>query len=346
MRGPRYSPGVRRLRRRAIAASVGMTIASVMAFCAIEYFARFVLKLGSVYDPILMLGMILPMGCLIAGVTYLSLRASTRYTSALLLAIEEVAGGRFGTRLDAAKAGIYEEVYENFNAMCGELEKLQGLRDEFINNFSHEFKTPISAINGFARLLLDEEATPEQRREYLEIIASESERLADMSMSALLITKLDTEQGIVERAPYSLDEQIRECAIVLSPQWNKKQIDLTAELSPAVFNGNAELMRHVWLNILGNAIKFTPNYGEIGISLRESKGRLAVAISDTGKGMAKEEIERIFEKYYQGDPAASKGLGLGLAIARRIVELSGGQIEVTSAPGEGSTFTVNLPASK
>jgi signal transduction histidine kinase len=323
-----------------------MTIASVMAFGAIEYFAKFVLKLGSVYDPILMLGMILPMGCLISGVTYLSLRASTRYTSALLSAIEEVAGGRFDIRLDGSRAGLYEEVYEDFNAMCEELEKLQGLRDEFINNFSHEFKTPISAINGFAKLILEEEVTPEQRREYLGIIASESERLADMSMSALLITKLDTEQGIVERAPYSLDEQIRECAIVLSPQWSRKQIDLSAELAPAIFDGNAELMRHVWLNILGNAIKFTPNHGEIRVSLEETGGRFAVVISDTGKGMTEEEIERAFERYYQGDPATSKGLGLGLAIARRVVELSGGRIEARSVPGEGSTFAVYLPASK
>jgi signal transduction histidine kinase len=321
-----------------------MTIASVMAFGAIEYFARFVLKLGSVYDPILMLGMILPMGCLIAGVTYLSLKASNRHAAALLSAIAEVADGDFRVRLEAGKAGIYEDVYGDFNTMCEELERLEGLRDDFINNFSHEFKTPISSINGFARLLLEEEVQPEQKREYLEIIASESERLAEMSRSALLITKLDTEQNIAGSSPYSLDEQIRQCAIILSPLWTEKGIELSAELAPARFHGNAELMQHVWLNIIGNAIKFTPKHGEIAISLAERDGSFAVAIRDTGKGMTKEEATRAFEKYYQGDPSSSKGLGLGLAIARRIVELSGGRVGVESELGEGSTFTVYLPA--
>lgn len=332
------------LRRGAILSAVGIIIASVFSFGAIEFFVNVVLGRNVLYDPIDMIGMIGPMGLLLGLVSYASYQATNRYTSKLLNAIETVAAGSFEVRLEDVGSGLYHEVFANFNAMCEELRSIQTLRDDFINHFSHEFKTPITSINGFARLLLEEKVSEEERVQYLQIIAAESDRLAGMATSALLMTKLDSQQFIADKAPYSLDEQIKRCAILLSPQWTAKGIDLSAELESATFLGSADLMQHVWINIIGNAVKFTPQGGKITLALKREADWAVAEIADTGKGMAKEELERAFEKYYQGDGSrSSKGLGLGLAIARRVVSLSGGRLEAQSRLGEGSRFIVSLP---
>jgi signal transduction histidine kinase len=159
--------------------------------------------------------------------------------------------------------------------------------------------------------------------------------IADLSSNALVMTKLDSQQYILDKAPYSLDEQIKRCVILLSPQWTKKRIDLTADLESATYLGNKDLMQHVWINIVANAIKFTPEEGKIWLALKKD-GR--------GMFMTEEELGHAFEKYYQGFPRqASRGLGLGLAIAKRIVVLAGGRIEASSVSGEGSTLRVSLP---
>jgi signal transduction histidine kinase len=317
-----------------------------MTFGLVEYFINVILGRNQAYNPIDMLGMIGPMGLLMGIVSYATFRASNRDTSKIIAAIDRVADGDFTISLDEAAAGPYQEVFANFNTMCAELQSIQTLRDDFINHFSHEFKTPITSINGFARLLIEEHVSEEDRGKYLGIIASESERLADMSSNALTMTKLDSQHYILNKASYSLDEQIKRCAILLSPQWTKKRIDLTADLESATFLGNEDLMQHVWINIIVNAIKFTPEKGRIKLSLsKNAHGMIIVDISDTGKGMTAEERAHVFEKYFQGSLGqTSRGLGLGLSIARKIVVLSGGRIEVSSVPGEGSTFRVSLPA--
>lgn len=332
------------LKRRAYLSAAGVVIASVFAFGAIDFFYNIILGINPSYDPIPMIGMIGPMGVLMGFVSWASWRATNRYTTKLLVAMEKVSDSDFGVRLDASEAGPYVEVFDIFNTMCEELQGVQSLRDDFINHFSHEFKTPITSISGFARLLLEERVSDEERKRYLEIIASESERLAEMSTRALLISKLDSQQYIVDKEPYALDEQIKRCAILLSPQWTKKCIDLSAELESTAYTGNADLMEQLWLNLLGNAIKYTPERGTISINLRKDKAGLIVSISDTGRGMTQEELGRCFEKYYQGESSqASKGLGLGLAIVKRILELSGGSIEASSVLGQGSVFAVRLP---
>jgi signal transduction histidine kinase len=336
------------LRRRAVLSAISIVIASVMAFGLVEFFTNVVLGKNITYDPIDMIGMIGPMGVLMGIVSYATFRASNRDTSKLLAAIDRVADGDFNVSLDETAAGPYREVFANFNAMCEELRSIQTLRDDFINHFSHEFKTPITSINGFARLLIEEDVSEDDRRKYLEIIASESERLADMSSNALIMTKLDSQRYILDKAPYSLDEQIKRCAILLSPQWTKKRIDLTADLESATYLGNADLMQHVWINIIANAVKFTPENGKIRLGLKKDvRGMFIAEVTDTGKGMTEEERGRAFEKYYQGSSAqASRGLGLGLAIAKRIVVLAGGSIEASSVSGEGTTLRVSLPTQR
>lgn len=161
--------------------------------------------------------------------------------------------------------------------MSKELQSIQTLRSDFINHFSHEFKTPITAIKGFAELLREPDTTPEEREQYLQIILDESSHLADLANSTLLLTRLESQQFIAEKRPYPLDEQIKRCAILLSPSWEKKQISFTASLEPAEFVGNEELMRHVWINLLDNAVKYTPEGGEITVTLQVRPEELEIS---------------------------------------------------------------------
>ena len=184
----------------------------------------------------------------------------------------------------------------------------------------------------------------EEKRTYLEIIASESRRLADLAGNSLLLSKLDSQKIIADKKPYSLDEQLRRCSILLSEQWTQKEIDFEMSLDAAQYTGDQDLMQHLWLNLMGNAVKYTPKGGSISVTLKNEPSSLTVVVADTGKGIAKEDLGKIFDKYYQTDKSHSKqGLGLGLSISKRIVELCGGEISVKSALGEGSSFKVVLP---
>ena len=227
------------------------------------------------------------------------------------------------------------------------MKKLEKARGDFIATISHEFKTPITAVSGFAELLQEPGLTEEERSQYLQIIAEEAHRLANLANSTLLMSRLESQHSIPEKEPFSLDEQIKRCTILLSSAWEKKRIAFSADLEPVSYVGNEELMRHVWINLLNNAIKFTPEGGEVSVTLQCSPEQIQVRISDTGIGMSPEMMSHIFDQYYQGEPnRTEKGLGLGLSIVHRIVELCGGQIQVDSIPDQGSVFTVLLPRSR
>jgi signal transduction histidine kinase len=333
-----------KLNRWLIIPTVIVMISSVCIYASVDFVDNYIVLGNRHYDAIRAIGMFFPMGVVVGTISYFGSRMVMRFTSRLTSGISQIANGNFGFRLDPEKAGPMKETFINFNKMGAELQSVQTLHNDFINSFSHEFKTPITSINGFATLLLEENVTEEDRRKYLQIIADESERLAAMSSNTLLLSKLESQQFITDKKPYSLDEQIKRCAILLSKEWGRKEINFSAELEPVIYNGNTDLMQQVWINLLSNAIKFTPEHGEITVKLRKEKDCIKVEISDTGKGMSEEEIARIFVKYYQGDASHSnKGLGLGLSIAKRIIDLCGGKIEVTSVIDEGSTFTVYLP---
>ena len=264
--------------------------------------------------------------------------------SQLTHGLKAVAEGDFSIRLDPERAGPLAGAYQDFNKMTEGLQGVQTLRSDFINNFSHEFKTPITAVKGFAELLQEGDITPEEREEYLQIILDESARLADLANSTLLLSKLESQQYLSNKTVFLLDEQIKRCAILLSPSWEQKGLVFSADLEPARCCGSEELLRHVWLNLLGNAVKYTPEGGEISVALRAGPETVLVQVSDTGIGMSEEVQGHVFEKYYQGEQGQDgKGLGLGLSIVHRIVELHGGTISVTSEEGTGSTFSVLLP---
>lgn len=294
------------------------------------------------------LSMLVPIVVLVTLVNFLFTRYIYRYLDKISDAMQKVADGDYTVRLDAEKDQPFRELYRNFNTMAEELGGVEMLKKDFINGYAHELRTPITSINGFAEMLLNDDGTlsREEKRSYLEIIASESRRLADLAGNSLLMSRLDTQKIIPDKKPFSLDEQLRRCSILLSGQWTEKELDMTMDLDEAVYVGDYDLMQHLWINLLTNAVKYTPKGGSITVTLKNEEKFIAVSVADTGKGIPPEDRERIFDKYYQTDKSHSKrGLGLGLAICKRIVQLCNGTLEVESEVGVGSTFTVRLPKS-
>lgn len=275
---------------------------------------------------------------------FISIRFLNSRFLSLIKGIEAIADGDFDVRLDSANSAFLSPIYEDFNKMAAELQNTGILRTDFINSYSHEFKTPIVSINGFANLLMERNVSEEDRKKYLKIIADESARLSELANDTLLLSKLDSQQIIPDKKTYALDEQLRHCVILLSVDWGKKNIDLAGELSEVSYTGNEELMQHLWMNLLNNAIRYTPAGGEIRVSLSREENSAVIRVADNGTGMDEETVIHIFDKYYQGTAAGKLyGLGLGLSIAKRIVDLCGGIISVETRKNEGSTFTVRLP---
>ncbi len=260
-------------------------------------------------------------------------------------AFGRLAEGDFTVRISTDE-GLTEirEMAERFNAMVYDLSQIETIQSDFVTNVSHEFKTPISAIEGYATLLQNENLEPDRRRLYVDKIMSNSRRLSDLTSNILMLSKLENQDTVPDKVQYRLDEQIRQNILLLENKWAEKDIGFNLYLPDTVFFGNEALLDDVWSNILGNAVKHSPEEGVIQISLKSSDTVVTVSIRDHGDGMDEEVQEHIFEKFYQGDTAhTDEGNGLGLALAKRIVDLCGGSISVKSAPGEGSEFIVTLP---
>ena len=266
----------------------------------------------------------------------------------IIQAMNRLAAGDFTVRLQPAAHG-YEpteirEFKAAFNKAAEELSGTELLRKDFVNNFSHEFKTPIVSISGFADLLLDEDVTPEEQREYLQIIRDESRRLAQLSGSVLLLNRIEAQTILTDCTDFSLDEQLRQSVLVTQQKWRQKELDFDADLVPAEYTGSEGLLKEVWLNLLDNAAKFSPEGGTVAVNLRKAKNALMVSVTDQGEGMSADTQAHIFEQFYQGDTShTTQGNGLGLAMVKKVLELHGGSIQVNSAPGQGSCFTVTLP---
>ena len=259
--------------------------------------------------------------------------------------IRRVAEGDYSVRILYKSSDTMAPIYEDFNKMCSELGSVQVLRNDFINSYSHEFRTPIASINGFASLLLEKEFPEEEQRKYLRIIADESARLSHLASSSILLSRLSTQQIVTDAIDYDISEQIRQCSIMLSPAWTEKKIEFSGSFDICPVHLSRELMQHVWLNLLDNAVIYTPEGGEISVIAKSEGGNVQVSISDTGKGMDRETLSHVFEPYFRGNPShTAPGLGLGLAIVKRIIDLSHGTISVTSEEGTGTTFTITFPA--
>lgn len=260
-------------------------------------------------------------------------------------ASRQVATGDFDVNLEyTGSIRDIRDTYESINTMAKELSGIETLRSDFIANVSHEFKTPLTAIEGYAMLLQDESLPRSERQECLEKILSGVGRLSDLVSNILMLSKLEQEKVRARRAPFRLDEQIRQAILSLEPLWSEKELVLEPELEEMRYNGSESLLYHVWSNLLSNAVKFSPVGGKLTVTLWAEGEKAICTVTDEGPGMSEETQKHIFEKFYQGDFSRGQdGSGLGLPLAKRIVELSGGTVQVESAPGKGSTFRVVLP---
>ncbi|MBQ6711869.1 MAG: HAMP domain-containing histidine kinase [Clostridia bacterium] len=264
----------------------------------------------------------------------------------LSAASRQIAGGDFDLNLTYEGAiEEYRDTYQSFNTMARELSTIETLRSDFIANVSHEFKTPLTTIEGYAMLLQDQELTAEERADCAQRILDSAGRLSGLVTNMLMLSKLEQQTTAVEKAPFWLDEQIRQVMVGLEPVWGPKELQLELDLPPVKFNGNESLLYHVWSNLLSNAVKFSPKGAPLTVTLKEQGGRVTFSVTDRGPGMSEDVQRHIFDKFYQGDSSRKQeGSGLGLPLAKRVAQLCGGSITVQSKPGAGSTFTVTLPA--
>ena len=258
-------------------------------------------------------------------------------------AMKQVAAGDFGIRLRSDNS-IQEisDSFDSFNLMVQELQATETLQTDFVANVSHEFKTPINAIEGYATLLQDggEES---QQQLYVERILLNTRRLSTLVGNILLLSKVSNHAIPIAKTTYRLDEQIRQAIVLLEPQWTERNVDFDVNMDEITWCGPENLMHHVWSNLIGNAIKFGPESGLVRVSLKQTEGRYVFTVEDQGGGVPEKERSRIFHKFYQLDSShKQEGNGLGLALAKQIIDTCHGEIRVDNIEGGGCRFSVIL----
>lgn len=262
-------------------------------------------------------------------------------------AMNLVSKGSFGVQIHTrAPFGDIKDIYHNFNLMTRELAATEILKTDFVSNVSHEIKTPITAVEGYAMLLQGSETLSEEDAEYVEKILTNTQRLSELVGNVLLLSKIDN-QAIESKAErFSLDEQIRQSILLLEPKWSEKNIEFDVELEHVIYTGNRGLMMHVWNNLIGNAVKFTPRDSAVKITLSVCEEELVFAVEDQGEGIPDKALSHIFDKFYQADSShKQEGNGLGLSLVKRIIDLEGGSVTAENIEG-GSRFVVVLPGNQ
>jgi signal transduction histidine kinase len=261
----------------------------------------------------------------------------------IISAFDRLAAGDFNARINLRGPGELQNLNMSFNHMAEELDSIEMLRSDFVNNFSHEFKTPIVSVRGFAKILKYEALSEAERDEYLDIIISESERLAELATKVLNLSTVENQAIVTDKACFNGSEQLRRVIALLENTWTEKNIEVRFDCEDILFFGNEELLNQVWTNLIDNAVKFSPENTSIDIGIIKRPDAVVVSVSDQGVGISPETSAHIFDKFYQGNIShTAKGNGIGLTIAKRIVELHAGSISVKSKAA-GTTFTVELP---
>ena len=304
--------------------------------------------------PVQILSPIVYWGLVAAGLTlFTRMKIRTTYEEPmhqLAEATGQVANGDFSvyvpTLHTSDKLDYLDVMILDFNKMVEELGSIETLKTDFVSNVSHEMKTPIAIIKNYAELMRADHVSEKQRKEYAKVIESASMRLSDLVGNILKLNKLENQSIVPELEPYDVCRQLCECILQYEDAWEEKEIELETDMEDrAMIKADASFLELVWNNLLSNAIKFTEPGGTVIIRQISEGGFVKVSVSDTGCGIAEENMNHIFDKFYQGDTSHSnEGNGLGLALVKRVIELLDGEIQVVSEQGKGSIFTVTLPA--
>jgi signal transduction histidine kinase len=257
----------------------------------------------------------------------------------------EVTNGSLDVQLEPKSPfGDIETIYRNFNLMTKELAATEILKTDFVSNVSHEIKTPIGAIEGYAMLLQGDDTLSEEQSEYVDKILTNTQRLSELVGNILLLSKIDNQAIETNWELFSLDEQIRQSIVLLEPEATKKNVEFDVELDSIAYEGNRSLTMHVWNNLIGNAIKFTPANSTVKIALTQNSRVVTFTVDDEGPGISEDAQKHIFDKFYQADTShKQKGNGLGLPLAKRILDMVGGTVGAANLPDGGCRFTVTLP---
>ena len=259
-------------------------------------------------------------------------------------AADKLASGDFSARIELKGAGEIEQLNKSFNHMAEELGSVEMLRSDFVNNFSHEFKTPIVSIRGFAKMLKRDDLTDEERIEYLDIIISESERLTELATNVLNLTKVEQQTILTEKKRFNVSEQIRLAISMLDGKWTSKNISVSLTAPELFITANEDMLKQVWLNLLDNAMKFSDKNGKVEITAQKSETGYIFTFANQGTPIPPEAQTHIFDKFFQGDKShTEKGNGLGLSIAARIVDLHGGTIKLQKSDQTQTIFIVTIP---
>ncbi len=294
---------------------------------------RFILT-GSIFVSIFLLMSLLASRVIASPITML-----TRAT-------RKVADGDFSVRLPDKGNGEVGELMRSFNSMADTLGKTAYLQKDFISSVSHEFRTPIASIKGYATLLQMPGLDDESRQEYVNMIAHESDRLSNLSKTLLRLASLEQQMTPATLSTFRLDEQVRQVILRLAPIWDARGFDWQLNLQEVTITSDEELLNQVWVNLIQNALKFSDDNSTITIDITTENNTAVVSIADQGIGMDQAIIDRIFDRFYQADKSRTKeGAGLGLSLVKRIVDILGGHVSAHSVKGEGSTFTVCIPYS-
>ena len=280
-------------------------------------------------------------------IAYFSSHIPLKPINELITKINRLAAGDFKTRLRFGKAlsshRVAKQLTASFNKMAEELENTEMLRGDFINSFSHEFKTPIVSITGLANLLESGNLTEEQRAQYARAIREESMRLSSMASNVLSLSRVEKVAILTDISRFNLSEQVRSAVLLLEEKWTRKSVDLQLDFEEYFLEANEEMLMQVWINLIDNAVKFVPEGGTVSLDIYEKANEVSVRISNTGPQIPIEKQDKIFNKFYQTDESHStRGNGIGLAIVKRIVDLHKGRVLLTSEGGV-TAFTVSLP---
>lgn len=280
----------------------------------------------------------------------ITMKISADPLTLIIQKIEQLASGNFKARINfngfLSRNPVLVEFADSFNKMAHALEKTEMLREDFVNNFSHEFKTPIVSIAGFATVLRKGNLTKELQEQYLAVIEEEALRLSALATNILNLTNVENQTILTDISKYNISEQIRSCILLLADKWERKGLEFKLDFREYEIEADEEMLKQVWINLIDNAIKFSPRCGMIQIGISSSSDRLIINIINFGEEIHGDDQKQIFNKFYQADHShSSEGNGIGLAIVKRVIALHKGAVSVQSENGL-TMFTVNLPKSR